>query len=82
MAVKKDIAQIIARQLMFSASEDEKALLRKWRSKEDANEKGYQTMRRMLKPVKSRKETADGEVPVEAFFNRTRIIQMGQRTLK
>jgi ferric-dicitrate binding protein FerR (iron transport regulator) len=82
MAFKKDITKIIARQLMFSASEDEKALLRKWRSKEEANEKGYQTMKRMLKPVKSRKETADGEVPVDAFFNRTRIIQMGQRTLK
>lgn len=81
MAFKKDIAKIIARHLMFSASEDEKALLQKWRSKEEANEKGYQIMKRMLRPVKGKIGSGNVEVPVDAFLTRAKVMQVGQRTM-
>ncbi|MFO8000166.1 MAG: FecR domain-containing protein [Marinilabilia sp.] len=80
MKFRKDIAKIIARQMMFTASEDEKKALRKWRNREERNEKGYQIIKRIFHAKPSVEKTGKDEVPVETFFNRARMVQIGRRT--
>ncbi len=67
--------------MMFATSDDEKKTLRKWRNCEERNEKGYQIMKRIFHTKPAVEKTSQDEIPVEAFFNRARMVQIGRRTL-
>ncbi|WP_291856413.1 FecR family protein [Marinilabilia sp.] len=81
MNKKKDISRIIGRNLMVAASEDEKNVLRKWRSSSEQNEQGYQVLKRLFQHRYYNENSTEEEVPVESFFTRARLLQSQTRTL-
>ncbi len=81
MSIKKDISKIISRHLMVAASEDEKNVLRKWRSSSEQNEQGYQVLKRLFQHRYYNESSAKDEIPVESFFNRARLLQSQTRIL-
>jgi ferric-dicitrate binding protein FerR (iron transport regulator) len=79
--MKKDISKIIARHLIFSASDEEKKILRKWRSIDERNEKGYQVMKKLFHHGNIKENHVEENISVDTFFSRTRLQQTEKRAL-
>lgn len=84
MIFKKDIAKIIARKWMLAATSNEKKLLNGWRTSSDKNEAGYATMKHWwdLSGAATENEGSDEQIPVDEFFLRAKILQIGRRSSK
>lgn len=64
---------------MFTASEDEKNILRSWRRRDEKNERGYQILKWLFHGNNFSKSYTRENIPVESFFHRIRLLERTQK---
>lgn len=66
---------------MFAASEDEKKILRNWRSRDEKNERGYQILKWSIHGNNFSKNYTRDNIPVESFFHRIRLLEKTRKNI-